>query len=225
MKHSIALIFGYNDYAIEIEKNIKTQYEEVYIFKLGEDDENSFDLSDNWDSLSKKVNIDTCTAFCILEDMAENVFLTISLRDTFKDLDIIALSLDKESQDKLILAGATNVLPTMQTTANVIVDLLEKPVVTKVLHDILYKSSSLKIAQIKVENSELFEQTHPTDIKWSRDHGIVIIFLVHENNTREFINTSRAVNHRVKNGDIFIVVGYDSDIKAFEKLIGCTYEE
>ena len=76
MNKNTALIFGYNEYTFEIEKNIKSVYEHIYILKLGPDGEDSFDLSDNWDSLSQKVNIDDCVAFCILEDMAENIFLT-----------------------------------------------------------------------------------------------------------------------------------------------------
>ena len=220
MKKNIALIFGFNDYTLEIEKNIKSEYDEIHIFKLNGDGENSFDLSDDWDNLSQKVALDSCTAFCVLEDMAENIFLTISLRDTFENLPIIALSQDKESEDKLTLAGATSVLSTMQTTANVIVDMLEKPIVTEVLHSILYEKSALKIAQVSIEDNSIFDGKYPTDIEWSRDHGIIIISVVHEDMSREFIYSSKAKHHIVKSGDIFVVVGYESDIKEFEKLIG-----
>lgn len=218
MSKKVALIFGYNEYTLEIEKNIKSEYEEIYIFKLNEEGENSFDLSDNWDDLRNKVNINECIAFCILEDMAENIFLTISLRDTFADLIIVSLSENKESSDKFILAGATRVLPTIQTTANVIVDMLEKPIVTEVLHDILYEKSALKIAQIQIEDHTVFDGKHPTDIEWSRNHGIVIISVVHEDMSTEFIYSTKAKHHIVKSGDIFVVVGYDEDIKTFEKL-------
>lgn len=224
MKRKVALIFGYNEYAFEIEKNIKSEYDEIHIFKLNEEGENSFDLSDNWDDLSEKVNIHECIAFCILEDMAENIFLTISLRDTFADLTIIALSEDKESTDKLTLAGATRVLPTTQTTANVIVDMLEKPIVTEVLHNILYEKSTLKIAQVKIEDHTMFDGKYPTDIEWSRDHGIIVISVVHKDMSSDFIYSSKAKHHIVKSGDIFVVVGYEEDIKAFEKLIGAQCE-
>lgn len=225
MKKTTALIFGLNDYTFEIQKNIQEQYENVYIFQLSGEGENSFDLSDNWDDLSEKVDIESSTAFCALEDMAENIFLTISLRDTFTSLDIIALSLDEESQTKLMLAGATNVLPTIQTTANVIVDILEKPTVTKVLHEILYEKSSLKIAQIKVENEAVFDGKNPANIEWSRDYGIIIISLVHEDNSRDFIYAPHLKNYKVRNGDVFVVVGYDEDIKKFEKFIGKKNED
>ncbi|WP_373003460.1 TrkA C-terminal domain-containing protein [Sulfurimonas sp.] len=217
---SNALIFGYNDYTFEIEKNIASEYKKVHILKLGQDGEDSFDLGDNWDNLNSRVDINDCVAFCVLEDMAENIFLTISLRDAFKNLTIVALAQDKESADKLTLAGATRVLPTTQTTANVIVEMLEKPIVTEVLHDILYEKSALQIAQIKIEDHTVFDGKYPADIEWSSKHGIIVISVVHEDMSREFIYSSKAKHHIIKSGDIFVVVGYEHDIKEFEKLIG-----
>jgi len=225
MLESNALIFGDNDYTKEIEKNISSEYKNVYVFKLSEDEEKGFDLSDNWDSLSDKYDINDCVAFCILEDMAENIFLTISLRDTFKDLTIVSLAQDKESTDKLTLAGASRVLPTIQTTANVIVEMLEKPIITKVFHEILYEKSALQIAQIKIEDHTIFDEKYPSDIEWSRKHGIIVISVVHEDMSREFIYSSKAKHHVIKSGDVFVIVGYEEDIKNFEKLIGTKCNE
>jgi Trk K+ transport system NAD-binding subunit len=231
MKYKNALIFGYNEYAFEIAKNISSHYENIHIFKLDENtrvvnkentkyEVSSFDLTDDWDDLLEKVDINESVAFCTLEDMAENIFLTISLRDTFKDLSIIALAKDKESLDKLILAGASRVLPTVSTTANIIVEMLEKPIVTEVLHNILYEKSDLKIAQIKIENQDMFQAKYPADIDWSSEHGIIVISIVHEDMTSEFIYASKEKHHVIRSGDIFVVVGYAQDIKNFEKLIG-----
>lgn len=225
----IALIFGHNDYTFEIEKNIKSHYEKIYIYALDAEMAQkescgykiqTFDLSENWDELRKNVNIDECVAFCMLEDMAENIFLIISLRDTFKTLKIVALSQDKESTEKLLLAGATTILPTTQTTANVIVEMLEKPIITEVLHNILYEKSNLKIAQIKVNNIDSFNGLYPSDIDWSREHGVIVLSVVREDMSTEFIYSSKAKHHQIKIGDTFVVVGYDKDIIEFEKLIG-----
>ena len=220
MSFSNALIFGLNEYTSEIEKNISLHYKNVYIFELAKDVKNGFDLSDNWDDLNKKVDINDSIAFCILENIAENVFLTISLRDTFKDLVIVALSQDKESSDKLKLAGASRVLPTTQTTANVIVEMLEKPIITEVLHGILYEKNSLQIVEIKIGKKNSFVGMYPADIDWSSTHGIIVMSIVHDDMSRDFIYSLKANRHQIKSGDIFVVVGYEKDIKAFEKLIG-----
>lgn len=220
MTENTALIFGKNDYTAEIEKNISFKYENIYIFDLDKDAENSFDLSDDWEELNSRFQLEECVVFCILENMAENIFLTISLRDAFKDITILALAEDKESSDKLLLAGASRVLPTTQTTANVIVEMLEKPIITEVLHDILYEKSDLKIAEVKVQDHTYFDGKYPADIEWSRDHGIIVVSVVHDDMSREFIYSSKVKHHIIKSGDIFVVVGYDRDIKEFEKLIG-----
>lgn len=220
MTQKNALIFGLNEYTAEIEKNILSHYKEIHVFKLNADGDSGFDLSDNWEHQKNIVNMHECIAFCILEDMAENIFLTLSLRDTFKDLIIVALAADKESADKLMLAGASRVIPTTITTANIIVDMLEKPIVTEVLHGILYEESNLKIAQIKVGENNCFAGKYPSDIEWSRQHGIIVISIVHEDMSTEFVYSSKAQHHAIKKGDIFVVVGYYTEIKEFEKLIG-----
>jgi len=220
MTETNALIFGDNDFTTEIEKSIDEHYTSVNVFSLKEGAKNSFDLSDDWDELDAKYDVNNCVAFCMLEDMAENIFLTISLRDAFKDLIIVALAEDKESENKLTLAGATRVLPTVETTANVIVEMLVKPIVTKVLHEILYEKSALKIAQIKVQDHTYFDGKYPADIEWSREHGIIVLSIVHEDMSKEFIYSTKAKHHLIKKGDVFVVVGYEQDIKDFEKLLG-----
>ena len=226
-----ALIFGYNDYASQIAKNVQHKYSEITIFKLKDSvDEKlekleqfnveKFDLSDEWKEFSQTHNIQESVAFCVLEDDAENIFLTISLRAEFKDLNIIAMSKNKESANKLSMAGANKVIPLVQTTASIISDMLDKPIVTEILHNILYEKSDLKVAQIEIKEHECFEGKYPSDIEWSRSHGIIVLSVTHEDGSSEFIYSSKAKHHAIKKGDVFVVVGYDKDIKDFEELIG-----
>jgi voltage-gated potassium channel len=228
-----ALIFGHNDYAYEIEKNIKPHYEKIYIFKLeeefgqGADDEfeiATFDLSDDWSILKGKVVIGECVAFCILEDMSKNIFLTISLRDAFRELKIVALAQDKESAQKLMLAGASIVIPAIQTTANVIVEMLEKPIVREVMHSVLYEKSDLKISQVKISDSSCFHSKSPLDINWEKEFGVVVLSIVHENSQTEFIYSIKTKEYHIKNGDVFVIVGYEKDIKEFEKIVGGNHD-
>ena len=224
-----ALIFGYNDYSAQIAKNVLYKYKEISIFKLDSDEKRTdledydietFDLSDEWADLSVKHDIKNSIAFCVLEDDAENIFLTISLRAAFEELTIIALSKNKESANKLHMAGANKVIPLVQTTASIISDMLDKPIVTEVLHSILYEQSALKVAQIEIKNSVCFNNRFPSDIEWSREHGIIVLSVIDKDGNSEFIFSSKAKHHEIKKGDVFVVVGYETDIKEFEKLIG-----
>ena len=230
MKSGSVLVFGNNEYGVEIAKNVTHKYKDVTIFSLENIRSNikndfnfkikKFDLSDDWDEISDKCNRDDSIVFCTLADEAKNIFLTISLRSAFKDLTIIALANNNEDANKLRMAGASKVIPIVETTANIITDMLKKPKITEVLHSILYEESQLKLEQIRVEDASYFNGKYPADIEWSRDHGIIVLSVIHEDMSNEFIYSSKTKHNYIKTGDIFVTVGYYEDLKNFEKLIG-----
>lgn len=226
-----ALIFGYNDFSLQIAKNISSKYENITIFKsqdsalrkeLKDYNVESFDLSDEWSELKEKHDIKNSIVFSVLEDDAENIFLTISLRAEFDDLHIIALSSNKESANKLLMAGANKVIPLVQTTATMIVEMLDKPITRDVLHNILYEKSDLKVAQIKIAKDSPFKGKYPIDIEWNSEYGVIVLSVIQEDGCSEFIYSKKAKHHKIKEGDMFVVVGYQTDITNFEKIIGGT---
>jgi len=229
MSKKTALIFGHNKYAYEIVANVRDKYEHVKIFTLNEDEIekkegeveiDSFDLSDDWIDIHKNVDVSNSMAFCVLENTAENIFLTISLRANFKDLTIIAIASNDESANKLKMAGANKVIPLVETTSDIIANMLEKPISSKVLHSILYEESALKIAQIKISKDSHFKDEQLTSIDWTRYNGIIVLSVMHEDMKSEFIYSSKAKRHVIREGDILVVVGYEADIKEFENKIG-----
>ena len=228
MKNVTAFVFGFNHYATEIIDNIVEEYNNIHIYSLDKEDiENKhydvekFDLSDDWDEVEELIEThEKSIAFCVLEDDAENIFLTISLRASFENLVIVSLAKDKESANKLKIAGANKVVPMIQTTADILANMINRPIATKVLHNILYEKSNLKIAQILVENTEKFDGKFPADIDWSRYRGIIVLSVVHADLSKEFIYSSQTKHRPLVNGDSLVVTGYEEDITEFEKTIG-----
>jgi Trk K+ transport system NAD-binding subunit len=230
MKIAGALIFGFNEYGIEIARNVQHKYKNIILFNLDKSEFMStddvdfiiemFDLSDDWDNIEDEYDIEKSIIFCAIRDEAKNIFLTISLRSHFKDATIISLANNQEDANKLKMAGASKVIPIVETTADIITDMLKKPIATEILHHILYENSELKIAQIKITNTKHFYDKFPADINWSRKYGILVLSVVHEDMSREFIYSSKSKHTLIKEGDILVVVGYDTDIKEFEKKIG-----
>ncbi len=226
--HMTALIFGYTKYGIEIANSVSKDYrikfytlesELSYDEEFGYDIE-PFDLSDDWIDLDQEINIKTSIVFCVLDDEAENIFLTISLRAHFKELVIVAIAKNKESAHKLKMAGANKVIPIEETTAEIISDMIHKPIFNQVLNDILYSESDLKIAQIEVENVEIFDDEYLMDIDWTRYKGIMVLSIMHPDFTAEYIYSSKSKRTKLQNGDMIIVVGYEADIAEFEKIVG-----
>ena len=222
-----ALIFGFNKYAFEIIHNVKDKYDNIKIYSLDKEDIQNkeydveyFDISDNWNGIEDDFDMQNSIAFCVLEDTAENIFLTISLRSNFKDLTIIAIASNKENANKLSMAGANKVIPLVETTSDIITTMLEKPISNKVLHSILYEESDLKIAQIKIDEQSHFKGEELSSIDWTHYHGIIVLSVMHEDMSSEFIYSSKMKDHIIRSGDILVVVGYEEDIKEFENKIG-----
>jgi len=229
MKKKAVFVFGYNEYGLEIAKNVSFKFDNIVIFSLDEikeDDKKNldyefklYDISEDWGSLSDEYDMQNSIIFCALRDEAENIFLTISLRTGFNDTFIISLANNHEDANKLKMAGASKVIPIVETTAGIITDMLKKPVITDVLHKILYEDGMLKIAQISIDDSSHFRTQYPADIEWSRDHGILVISVIHEDGSSEFIYSSKSKNQYIKDGDTLVVVGYQYDIENFKRLV------
>jgi Trk K+ transport system NAD-binding subunit len=226
---SVALIFGYNDYTSQIAKNVYYKYKDIFIYKLADDAQRddlqgypieTFSLSEEWKNMGELYDMKKSVAFCVLEDDAENMFLTISLRSRYEELTIIALSSNKESANKLIMAGANKVIPVVQTTASIITDMLDKPIVTEILHNILYENNDLKVAQLEITDALCFEKKYPADVDWNHDYGIVVLSIIHKSGATEFIYAAKERHHHIENGDIFVVVGYSEDIENFRNILG-----
>lgn len=224
-----AIIFGYNEYARQIAVNIEKQFRTVRLYtmqdpelKAGHErgfDMALFDLEDNWDDIAKDYDIGELLIFCALEDDAENVFLTISLRAAFGDVTIISLAKNQESANKLKIAGANKVMPILQTTANVITEILEKPIVTDLMHNILYEKSNLEIAQLSIEEKSPIVGKRLHDIAWHEEYGVIILAVVDRELGTSFVFTSKGHNHKIDPDDLLVVIGYDHDIKNFEATI------
>ena len=228
MNISSALIFGNNEYGQEIAKNVTHKYRNITLFGLEGIDTNQsspfhleeFDLSEDWDELSEKYDMDNSIIFCAINDEAKNIFLTISLRSSFKDITIIALANNNEDANKLKMAGASKVIPIVETTANIITDMLKKPIITEVLHNILYEESKLKIEQVTLKSVDAFTGLYPAEIDWSRKYGVLVLTIVHEDDSHEFIYTSKTKHNYLKSGDVLIVAGYELDLQNFKRSIG-----
>jgi len=222
-------VFGYNEYAKEIASNFKLSGVDVFVYVIDEaslkrasedgHDVELVELDDNWLNIAEKFDTHELTCFCALDDDAQNVFLTISLRAEYPHLFIVALATSKDSANKLSLAGANKAIAKLETTANIIVESLEKPAVVEVMNDILYHSKELKLAQYTISESSVLSQMKLHDISLHREYNIIILAIADRELETEFTFTSTGHNHKVDPGDVLVVMGKEDDLKKFEKAI------
>lgn len=223
------IVFGYNEYAKDIADNFKASGTRISLYVI---DEQSFkravedghdvelvELDDDWLDISKKFDISNVTCFCALNDDAENVFLTISLRAEYSDLFIISLATSKDSANKLHLAGANKAIAKLETTANVIVECLEKPAVVEVMNEILYHNKELKLAEYTIQKGSVLENTKLHDVTLHKEFNIIILAIADLELEAEFTFTSTGHNHVIDKGDVLVVMGKEKDLENFEKAI------
>jgi voltage-gated potassium channel len=229
MSSKSAIVFGFNEYAKQIALQIASEYSSFAIFVRNDAERSAahtagfeaelFDLSEDWNLIEERFDTKSLIVFCALDNDAENVFLTISLRSIFEELPIIALAGDHESAAKMKSAGANKVMPILQITANVITEMLEKPTVNEVLHDILYEQSFLKIAQIVVPEGSFLVGKHLHDVDLGEEFDVLVLAIVDYQMATTFSFTSKGHNHHIDPEDILVVVGYDDNIAALSEAI------
>jgi len=223
------IVFGYNEYAKEIALNFKASGAEVLICVLEESnlrhaDEDGFsvefvELDDNWKNIAEKFDIDELICFCALDDDAQNVFLTISLRAEYSNLTIIALATSKDSAEKLHLAGANKAIAKLETSSSVIVECLEKPAVVEVMNEILYHNKEIKLAQYTITESSVLANKKLHDITIHEEFNVIILAIADLELDAEFSFTSAGHNHIIDAGDVLVVMGREDDLVKFERAI------
>lgn len=229
MKQTCAAIFGYNEYSKQIIQKIKGLYHNIGIFVLTDEEltaaqnhgvfAEKFDLSDHWQTIEERFNVDNLVVFCALSDDAENVFLTISLRATFENLSIIALAKDSESMMKMKSAGANKVMPILQIAANVISDILAKPIVTEVLQDVLYEDSDLSIMEIEVIEMSPLCGTYLHSTHFKQEFDVILLAVVDNELGTTFSFASHGHNHHIDAGDILVAIGYKEKLEYLKRWV------
>lgn len=227
MKQTCAAVFGYNAYSKEVIKNIKDYYHYIGVFVLSDEElmaaqhdglmAQMFDLSDDWKMIEERFDVQSLVVFCTLWDDAQNVFLIISLRSIFDKLSIVALAQNNESMLKIKSAGANKVMPVLQIAANIISDILVKPIVTSVLHDVLYEESDLSIMEMEVTSSSALRGTHLYDTHFKRDFDVVLLAIVDHQMGATFSFASHGHNHHIDTGDVLVAIGYKEKLESLKR--------
>lgn len=235
MRQREVAVFGYGSYARNIARNVRTTGALLKIFVVDEEryaqasrdgyDVYQIDFNTEIEKVSEVCTIDNLLAFCAMDDDAHNIFTTISLRAVYQELPIIAIGSTHETGLKLKNAGASKVIEKLQTVANIITDMIEKPVVTTLMHDLLYEESDLKIAQIYILESSPYIGYYIDELEIQKTHNIIILGVVDKELSMDLSFTTKGSHHKIDESDILVVIGYDKDIAGFKESIGGLRDE
>jgi Trk K+ transport system NAD-binding subunit len=233
-KQEIA-VFGYGSYARHIAKNVRNTGAILKIFVIENElfekassdgyDVYQIDFNTEMEKVSEVCDMNNLLAFCAMSDDAHNIFTTISLRAVYQELPIIAIGSTHETGLKLKNAGASKVIEKLQTVAKIIIDIIEKPVVTTLMHDLLYEESELKIAQIYILETSPYIGISIDNLELRKKYNIVILGVVDKELSMNLSFTTKGHHHKINVSDILVVIGYDEEIAAFKESIGGLRDE
>ncbi|RXJ90291.1 hypothetical protein CRV01_03790 [Arcobacter sp. CECT 8983] len=229
MKKSV-VIYGYSILGSKIAKVLEEKaykiiiisFEEEQIIKAKKDGYEvitSTLLNDN-ELIEIGIGKNVDSLFCVSNSNKHNLFVTLSARNLDKNLKIISTSKTKAEAKKLIIAGATKILNPNELTAQRIFRYMTKPLMLKVLDEILFSKSDLNISEIYVKKDSILNGKLLKDITIHKKYNILLIGTMDKELGEKFIFNSKGINHKIDEGDILVVVGQSTELNKFRKSIG-----
>lgn len=225
-KESIVL-FGYGKHGKQIASYLRRKNYRLTIVESDErqiavarvegfEDVRLVDVTDDEALLGLDLGDSYKTAFCAMEDDGLNLFLVISLRALWGNLNIVAVCESKEVGQKLRLAGADNVIDAFEATGNKIFRILEKPAVTEVLENIIFGDININIAQIKIPRGSILQDRLLEELDFKRRYNLILVGVLDREMGEEFIFATKGTSHKLDAGDVLVLIGEDEYLKKFE---------
>ena len=192
---------------------IIVDFERTALKKASKDGFKTFDstlLNDN-DLIEVGINKDIDALFCVSYNNKNNLFITLSARNLSKNLKIVTISKTKSEANKLQIAGATKVLNPNEIGAFRIYRYMSKPLMLRVLDDILFSKSDLSISEIYIEENSLLKGMFLKDMTVHKDYNILLLGIMDEELSDKFIFNTKRINHKIDEGDVLVVVDKNED--------------
>ena len=212
----IANILNDKKYAILV-----VDFEESALIQASKDGFEIFEstlLNDN-DLVEIGIDKDIDSLFCVSNSNKNNLFITLSARNLSKELKIITISKTKADANKLEIAGATKVLNPNELGAYRIYRYMAKPLMLRVLDDILFSKSDLNISEIHIEHFSLLKDQFLKDMTIHKDFNILLLGIMDKEISDKFIFNTKRINHKIDEGDVLVVVGKNEDLENFSNYI------
>jgi voltage-gated potassium channel len=216
-------IFGFDKFGENIAHTLKKQ--NVLIIVFGENEEKKakekfFDvikLNEITNEELLKIE-DINYAICTLKDEEKNLFLVLTLREIFPNLNIVAKVINKENENKYKLAGANKILNPYEIITNRIMTILKKPLTLKVIEEIIFSDNKLFFSEVEIPENSFLEGKALKDVykEIQSIYNILIIGIVDKELSENVIFVTKGINHILNYKDVLIVVGDIDEIERFK---------
>ena len=155
--------------------------------------------------------------FCLDDKTNNNLFVTLSVRNLNKTIKIISLSSEDQTEQAMYLAGANKIINPYDIGAIRIARLLHKPLILKIIDNILFKQTDIDIIEITIKKGTIFDGIYLDDLKKIQNQDIVILGIQDKELSDKFIFFSTGINHKIDAGDVLVLLGHKKDLDIFKK--------
>jgi voltage-gated potassium channel len=216
-------IFGFDKFGENIAHTLKKQNVLIIVFDENEEKkakEKFFDvikLNEITNEELLKIE-DINYAICTLKDEEKNLFLVLTLREIFPNLNIVAKVINKENENKYKLAGANKILNPYEIITNRIMTILKKPLTLKVIEEIIFSDNKLFFSEVEIPENSFLEGKALKDVykEIQSIYNILIIGIVDKELSENVIFVTKGINHILNYKDVLIVVGDIDEIERFK---------
>ena len=157
--------------------------------------------------------------FCVSDNKNINLFVTLSVRNLYKDLKIISVSFATQDNKTMLLAGANKIINPYEIGALRIFRLLHKPYILDILDNILFSESNIEVSEITIQKNSIFDNVFLKDTNIIEEYNLILLGILDKEIQDKFIFYSRGINHKVDEGDTLVLLGKSDDLQKFTLLL------
>jgi voltage-gated potassium channel len=213
------ILFGYgkNGKAVSKYLNKKSFMIVVYSQEEKEDAYNDGHLNieyfdDIYDEDLKSIGItEAKIAICMLEDEARNMFLSLSIREINKNIDIIAKTNQEEAVHRYKLAGVNQIINSYDITAKRIDSILKKPITLEFIHKVVFSDENLVFAQVEILKDSFLDGKYIKEVSIEESYNLIIIGILDKERS-DRLELIGDYNHKLDAEDVLVVVGEKEEV-------------
>jgi voltage-gated potassium channel len=155
------------------------------------------------------------TIVAITDNDAVNLSIILTARSLNPNIRIIARANNPKTKNKLILAGASDVILANEITALVASEYIGQPVAFEAIDDILLNSEGAIMDEIEILDKSNYIGFKLEEVNLDKFH-LTLIGIIKTKSLNEFIFNPKKDTYIIEEKDIFIIIGHQESINEFK---------
>ena len=160
------------------------------------------------------INKGASTIIALTNDDAVNLSIILTARSQNKNINIIARANNSKIKNKLLIAGANEVIAANDIAALVATEYIGQPIAFEAIDDILLNNENAVMDEIEIVSSSKFIGHKLQTINF-RDSNLILIGIIDMKNKQRFKFNPKKDQYILKEKDILVVIGYTESITNF----------